>query len=121
MPEASRHGDAGSPALRVCLSQIPNPQSRPSLHEPAMADHQALPGQRVGLEGGERERDVGDVVDGGELAIDGVLEHHVLHHLVLADAQRSEEHTSELQSLMRTSYAVFCLKKKKHKKLHNDI
>src|SRR3546814_5119127 len=26
--------------------------------------------------------------------------------------QRSEEHTSELQSLMRTSYAVFCLKKK---------
>src|SRR3546814_10736054 len=27
--------------------------------------------------------------------------------------ERSEEHTSELQSLMRTSYAVFCLKKKK--------
>src|SRR3546814_2521722 len=32
------------------------------------------------------------------------------------DALRSEEHTSELQSLMRISYAVFCLKKKKHKK-----
>src|SRR3546814_3027164 len=31
-------------------------------------------------------------------------------------ARRSEEHTSELQSLMRISYAVFCLKKKKHKK-----
>src|SRR3546814_4246089 len=30
--------------------------------------------------------------------------------------QRSEEHTSELQSLMRISYAVFCLKKKKEKK-----
>src|SRR3546814_7932168 len=30
---------------------------------------------------------------------------------------RSEEHTSELQSLMRISYAVFCLKKKKH---HNE-
>src|SRR3546814_5334326 len=29
---------------------------------------------------------------------------------------RSEEHTSELQSLMRISYAVFCLKKKKHSK-----
>src|SRR3546814_7415219 len=29
--------------------------------------------------------------------------------------QRSEEHTSELQSLMRISYAVFCLKKKKRK------
>src|SRR3546814_2745875 len=33
---------------------------------------------------------------------------------------RSEEHTSELQSLMRTSYAVFCLKKKKTKKKTND-
>src|SRR3546814_4516402 len=31
-----------------------------------------------------------------------------------SDAGRSEEHTSELQSLMRISYAVFCLKKKKH-------
>src|SRR3546814_2575965 len=30
--------------------------------------------------------------------------------------QRSEEHTSELQSLMRISYAVFCLKKKKKQK-----
>src|SRR3546814_5212320 len=29
-------------------------------------------------------------------------------------SHRSEEHTSELQSLMRTSYAVFCLKKKNH-------
>src|SRR3546814_3680070 len=31
--------------------------------------------------------------------------------------KRSEEHTSELQSLMRISYAVFCLKKKKKKNL----
>src|SRR3546814_1604043 len=30
-----------------------------------------------------------------------------------SSARRSEEHTSELQSLMRISYAVFCLKKKK--------
>src|SRR3546814_5217323 len=30
------------------------------------------------------------------------------------DSERSEEHTSELQSLMRISYAVFCLKKKKN-------
>src|SRR3546814_10862266 len=33
-------------------------------------------------------------------------------HGVVADRLRSEEHTSELQSLMRISYAVFCLKKK---------
>src|SRR3546814_10149866 len=32
---------------------------------------------------------------------------------------RSEEHTSELQSLMRISYAVFCLKKKKKQNRHN--
>src|SRR3546814_2343686 len=34
-------------------------------------------------------------------------------------ADRSEEHTSELQSLMRISYAVFCLKKKKKEKDQN--
>src|SRR3546814_10150048 len=33
--------------------------------------------------------------------------------LLVYGPMRSEEHTSELQSLMRTSYAVFCLKKKK--------
>src|SRR3546814_2077124 len=33
---------------------------------------------------------------------------------------RSEEHTSELQSLMRISYAVFCLKKKIHTSLQNQ-
>src|SRR3546814_1866127 len=36
----------------------------------------------------------------------------VLDHGTLVDDIRSEEHTSELQSLMRISYAVFCLKKK---------
>src|SRR3546814_5179275 len=34
--------------------------------------------------------------------------------------RRSEEHTSELQSLMRISYAVFCLKKKKIRKINLD-
>src|SRR3546814_2399848 len=34
-------------------------------------------------------------------------------HEVVGGRLRSEEHTSELQSLMRTSYAVFCLKKKR--------
>src|SRR3546814_6137210 len=45
------------------------------------------------------------------------LHHHRLERrriggVVLGDDGRSEEHTSELQSLMRISYAVFCLKKK---------
>src|SRR3546814_9307512 len=50
------------------------------------------------------------------LAVD--LDHRTLEHLAYARGQRgrlgpvrSEEHTSELQSLMRTSYAVFCLNK----------
>src|SRR3546814_7623136 len=51
---------------------------------------------------------------GGELRIGQAGLHLLRHH---ADdrpqqAGRSEEHTSELQSLMRISYAVFCLKKK---------
>src|SRR3546814_7883037 len=33
---------------------------------------------------------------------------------IIQESMRSEEHTSELQSLMRISYAVFCLKKKKY-------
>src|SRR3546814_5185728 len=37
-----------------------------------------------------------------------------------ADDRRSEEHTSELQSLMRNSYAVFCLKKKKQHTPHTQ-
>src|SRR3546814_2440056 len=50
----------------------------------------------------------------------GLHLHHVAHLAELLDSlqqdhvhfNRSEEHTSELQSLMRISYAVFCLKKK---------
>src|SRR3546814_5008715 len=38
---------------------------------------------------------------------------------VAAAGDRSEEHTSELQSLMRSSYAVFCLKTKNNRKIHN--
>src|SRR3546814_7399369 len=38
-----------------------------------------------------------------------------IHSATDTEYDRSEEHTSELQSLMRTSYAVFCLKKKKKK------
>src|SRR3546814_4960761 len=37
---------------------------------------------------------------------------HLAHHEKAVADKRSEEHTSELQSLMRISYAVFCLKKK---------
>src|SRR3546814_4485464 len=42
----------------------------------------------------------------------GLLTLRAVDALRAADVVRSEEHTSELQSLMRISYAVFCLKKK---------
>src|SRR3546814_4802793 len=38
--------------------------------------------------------------------------------MIDTEVTRSEEHTSELQSLMRISYAVFCLKKKKYQDSH---
>src|SRR3546814_2691935 len=44
--------------------------------------------------------------------IDG---HYQITHEDYVTGRRSEEHTSELQSLMRISYAVFCLKKKNNK------
>src|SRR3546814_8239550 len=40
---------------------------------------------------------------------------HIVSETFGTQAQRSEEHTSELQSTMRISYAVFCLKQKKKK------
>src|SRR3546814_7434138 len=65
----------------------------------ALLDHEALDAL-VGLR--PDDGDVGQVAVGDPHL--GAVEHPV--------AARSEEHTSELQSLMRISYAVFCLKKK---------
>src|SRR3546814_552978 len=48
-----------------------------------------------------------------EQDLKGLLAYSTISHLGLVTLLRSEEHTSELQSLMRTSYAVFCLKNKK--------
>src|SRR3546814_2754631 len=73
-------------------------------------------------------RDTGGVCDGNNIAACGVpvvdtmgvrggnihsdLEYLVVDSLAERAQLRSEEHTSELQSRMRTSYAVFCLKQK---------
>src|SRR3546814_2361532 len=46
---------------------------------------------------------------------------HVNASLVDIEKRRSEEHTSELQSLMRISYAVFCLKKKNTKEKRTKV
>src|SRR3546814_6181582 len=53
-----------------------------------------------------------DAVDRLDLFAVAVADAHNVQHRSLAAGARSEEHTSELPSLMRISYAVFCLKEK---------
>src|SRR3546814_4138049 len=72
-------------------------------------------------------RDLAEIIaHGGPVFFVGHVVHAgAPHHIAsvdlgrVASAQRSEEHTSELQSLMRISYAVFCLKKKKKRLTSN--
>src|SRR3546814_7090921 len=74
-------------------------------------------GQRVEPEGADGFGEALFDVHPPRVVLDEELDRQVA---VVADEDgRSEEHTSELQSLMRISYAVFCLKKKKQKVLHN--
>src|SRR3546814_5782927 len=71
------------------------------------------------------DRDRGETAEGGGQGQgeQGLAGRGCVHAVSLPEARsgaasmaaRSEEHTSELQSLMRISYAVFCLKKKKQK------
>src|SRR3546814_3954764 len=53
-----------------------------------------------------------DIIGGEEVAVDGLGVDRGAAGFSRTIDERSEEHTSELQSLMRISYAVFCLKKK---------
>src|SRR3546814_5726880 len=92
-----------------------------AVNEVLVAQHQTVPVLNLGLpdqfvEHGTREELLAQV----GLDTAGVLRaiQKRLRSRDLDDAKgRSEEHTSELQSLMRISYAVFCLKKK-HQKYH---
>src|SRR3546814_5840298 len=63
--------------------------------------------------------DVRGALDAGQRAMLDALG-QVLADSTAAHPARSEEHTSELQSLMRISYAVFCLKKKKYSNNGHD-
>src|SRR3546814_1545690 len=62
----------------------------------------------AGFQAGTRDHDVSQNIAALLRHIKGAPPYRIL------DFGRSEEHTSELQSLMRISYAVFCLKKKKN-------
>src|SRR3546814_9863854 len=54
------------------------------------------------------------LVSDGDVVAASIIDGDLTFEEILEASGRSEEHTSELQSLMRNSYAVFCLKKKKN-------
>src|SRR3546814_4007020 len=97
-------------ALPICLGAnppLPNQPGAQVITAPVRSGRQIYAYQRdlVAL---------ASVSPGAELLADGHIHvYGALRGRALAGVTRSEEHTSELQSLMRISYAVFCLKKKK--------
>src|SRR3546814_2688085 len=110
LPPRSTRTDTLFPYTPLFRSPIPNPQSRPSdartdppAPRPRRAARDRAVGPRPAAVGRRQRRGRGR------------------RPLVAGAAPRSEEHTSELQSLMRNSYAVFCLKKKKPTTLNIDI
>src|SRR3546814_3365345 len=95
-PPRSTRTDTLFPYTTLFRSTLPCPRDEPK-------------GPNRGrLREGRRRRQRGCFGDG---RLDGPAAH--ARHPTCSGSKRSEEHTSELQSLMRISYAVFCLKKKK--------
>src|SRR3546814_2329896 len=82
---------------------------QPRLHEAEKAVRAELPGYAIAKKGIQDDGVIAVLIGIQELLAIGDMTVHLV-------GQRSEEHTSELQSLMRISYAVFCLKKKIKKK-----
>src|SRR3546814_7973045 len=65
---------------------------------------------RLEVDGGVKPDNIADIARAGADTV--VAGSAIFGHVDYVQVVRSEEHTSEPQSLMRTSYAVFCLKKK---------
>src|SRR3546814_6781669 len=101
MPRQSKRGGGWSKARPVCVSGPPHRERRVSRAKPSP------PAERIRLRRSPQPRQ-----RGGEAVGFGSL--GVMVGARLFDRFRSEEHTSELQSLMRIPYAVFCLKKHKN-------
>src|SRR3546814_2512106 len=94
--------DPEPPSPRQCASEAGGGEDQP--HQPRESENRKRPEtERLEAERGDQAGDEGKAEE--------------LHFVPLCEGwlrfSRSEEHTSELQSLMRSSYAVFCLKKKK--------
>src|SRR3546814_1228617 len=91
-PPVSPRTDTSLPYTTLCRSR------QKSVHRDVAVDELAADRRR---QAGQRQPSPGRQAEAG-----------------LGDLHRSEEHTSEPQTLMRISYAVFCLKKKNHKIHH---
>src|SRR3546814_6526264 len=90
---------------------------RHDAHREYAADVRAPDQERIGIAQELRGALLAGIRGAGVRRRDAVGLHDRLDERVVG-LGRSEEHTSELQSLMRISYAVFCLKKKNKIKLH---
>src|SRR3546814_6946542 len=86
-------------------------QDEPASPQPPMAG-QGMMGQGGMMQGGRGMMGQGGMMQGGQGMMNMMGQ--------MSEMMRSEEHTSELQSLMRITYAVFCLKKKTHETRMSD-
>src|SRR3546814_9711203 len=104
--------DLAQHAMRLFDDRIAEPGEA---HDAAGAFDERLAEQRLELADARRQRRLRDVARIGGAAEMAVLvqRDEILHLFERGEVVRSEEHTSELQSLMRISYAVFCFKKTK--------
>src|SRR3546814_3352055 len=97
-----QHAQTGHPAYRANLSVQPCKGNR-------MASETSL---NADIEDGVRRRDFINIAAVSFAGVGAATVVLPLVNQMNPSADRSEEHTSELKSLMRISYAVFCLKKK---------
>src|SRR3546814_2321085 len=91
----------------------------PPAHRPIRSNDDRRRARTVSAIKDAGEIGVGDAIGTAEIA--AFPEPAIFDRAAIAAAARSEEHTSELQSLMRISYAVFSLKKKKRNEKNQTI
>src|SRR3546814_5158400 len=107
----------GQQQVMIDHHQIRRLRLLPRLDHKAVVPERAIAAQTVfggGSDLSDQPGVFGQVAQLGQIAMSGAARpgNDLLQTRQLLPAERSEEHTSELQSLMRSSYAVYCLKKK---------
>src|SRR3546814_5727180 len=113
-----RPGDADDPDVRLAIDEQDAASYRAAAEAINESGADAVWLQHeFGIFGGPAGGMILELVE--RIAAPLIITLHTVLEKPSAD-QRSEEHTSELQSLMRISYAVFCLKKKKKKTIYQS-